>query len=835
MSKFWMALLILISTTKAFAQLPTAQWAKAFVPDNNPNNRDEYSNGRSIAVDKQGNVYSVGLFQYIIDFDPGPAKYDLSSGANGYSAIYLSKLSPTGNFLWAIPIPALVEFGEISLTLDKEGNPYVAATFTAPGDFDPGPGVLTLTPIGAHDAFVTKYDPNGNLVWAKQFGGPGLTVPACDKLTVDNNDDVVIGGHFNETVDFDPGPGTYNLSSPGTNQSFLVKLTNAGNFIWAKQFPNGKDVSQHANIADLKCDGQNNIYLTGNFSGSCNFDPGVSDYTLKGPDQGDEYIAKLNSVGQFVWAKAICNGNNTYYNYIQPYGLTIDAENNVYATGFFDGQFDFDPGNNIYNITANSQDWFVLKLNKQGDFMWADAFASDNNEQDIGSDVAVDNAGNVWVTGVVGKAIDLDPGPGVYKVTSTNVYGAAALVKLSSNGSFISGGLFDGYGGGGNATPRRMTLDDVNNIYITGSMYGTVDFDPGTGILPLTADYGESPFVVKLAKCTNPTTATLNITACSSYTLNKEIFDSTGTYIRTIPNSYNCDSIITLNLTINKKFAEQSIDICDGEFFFAGGKNQTTAGTYKDTLVSSLNCDSIVTTHLTIRAKPSPNLGADQDLCAGSTLTITPGTFSKYEWQDKSTSDKFKITGAGLYWVTVTNNANCSATDSFKVANMLPLPTDFLQQSDSVCEYEKLTLTPSRLYNKYLWSTGSNDSKVMINAPGQYWLEVTDANGCVGKQNITVYKKDCMNGVYIPNAFTPNNDGKNDVFRALVFGNVLSFKLQVFDRAGQLIFETNNPNQGWDGTNKGVIYPGSVLVWQCFYQLDQQKPGYQKGTVTLVR
>ena len=92
-----------------------------------------------------------------------------------------------------------------------------------------------------------------------------------------------------------------------------------------------------------------------------------------------------------------------------------------------------------------------------------------------------------------------------------------------------------------------------------------------------------------------------------------------------------------------------------------------------------------------------------------------------------------------------------------------------------------------------------------------------------------------MLGVYIPGAFTPNNDGKNDVFRPLVFGKVTSFKLQVFDRAGQVIFQTTDPHQGWDGLNKGMTYPTRVFVWQCSYQLDNQQPAYQKGTVMIVR
>jgi gliding motility-associated-like protein len=200
-----------------------------------------------------------------------------------------------------------------------------------------------------------------------------------------------------------------------------------------------------------------------------------------------------------------------------------------------------------------------------------------------------------------------------------------------------------------------------------------------------------------------------------------------------------------------------------------------------------------------------------------------------------TTASDFTVSASGLYWVKVTNSFNCSATDSFIVRTMLPSPANFLKKTDSICSYERLEIAPAKTYNQYLWSTGSVEKRILIDKPGDYWLTVSDANGCVGTDSISVFKKECMNGVYIPTAFTPGNDGKNDVFKALVFGKVLSFKLQVFDRMGHLVFQTTDPRKGWDGLSRGLSYSTSVFVWQCFYQLDQQEPTHQKGTVTIVR
>lgn len=346
--------------------------------------------------------------------------------------------------------------------------------------------------------------------------------------------------------------------------------------------------------------------------------------------------------------------------------------------------------------------------------------------------------------------------------------------------------------------------------------------------------------MVKFGRCSKITTSTLNISTCDNYTLNNETFDSSGVYRRTIPNSSGCDSVITLNLIINKKFTLQTKAICEGAFFFAGGANRTLSGTYIDTLQTSSGCDSIVSTNLVVNPNPSPNLGADKDLCENTQLVLTPGSFENYSWQNRSKGNSFTVNGSGVYWVTVTNRANCTATDTFTVKSVLPLPANFLKATDSLCAYESLHITSAKAFSKYQWSDGAKENKIKVEKPGTYSLKVTDANGCVGTDSITILQKQCMLGVYIPTAFTPNMDGKNDFFKAIVFGKVLSFNMQVFNRAGQLIFQTTDPTKHWDGRYKGIDNSIAVYVWQCFYHLEAQQPGFQKrycniGALTFLR
>ncbi|MGZ8558728.1 MAG: hypothetical protein ACXWWC_10355, partial [Chitinophagaceae bacterium] len=137
MNKYLVSLVFLFAVKTAISQQPELQWAKIF-DARNLSNPSVYSNGRSVAVDRQGNVYSAGLFNYTTDFDPGPAVFTLTASGPYDYGIYISKLSPSGDFVWAIQVPALVEFGNIEIRVDKDDNVYLASELRDPTDFDPG-------------------------------------------------------------------------------------------------------------------------------------------------------------------------------------------------------------------------------------------------------------------------------------------------------------------------------------------------------------------------------------------------------------------------------------------------------------------------------------------------------------------------------------------------------------------------------------------------------------------------------------------------------------------------------------------------------------------------
>ena len=259
------------------------------------------------------------------------------------------------------------------------------------------------------------------------------------------------------------------------------------------------------------------------------------------------------------------------------------------------------------------------------------------------------------------------------------------------------------------------------------------------------------------------------------------------------------------------------------------------AGLYWVKGIDMNGCAATDTVSISVNAAPAFNFGQDRNLCAGETLVLDPGPYAQFTWQDASSNRTLTVRQAGTYWVSVTDTRGCRGSDSLRINAILPVPTNFLSPTVSFCKYQQVDLAPQGTFNQYLWSTGARQRTISVDRGGRYTLEVIDANGCRGRDTIQVVENDCLTGVFLPNAFTPNGDRLNDQFRALVYGKVISFSLQVYNRFGEMVFSTSDPSQGWDGLYKGKVSPSGNFVWQCSYHLEGSEPGYQKGTIMLIR
>lgn len=153
----------------------------------------------------------------------------------------------------------------------------------------------------------------------------------------------------------------------------------------------------------------------------------------------------------------------------------------------------------------------------------------------------------------------------------------------------------------------------------------------------------------------------------------------------------------------------------------------------------------------------------------------------------------------------------------------------------AICSYETLELKPNQNFTSYWWSTGGSAPSVTVTQPGLYWLQVQDENNCKGKDTINIFSRNCLSGFFVPAAFTPNGDGKNDVFRPRLFGNVKKYVFTIYNRWSQVVFQTSERTKGWDGKVAGVPQESSAFVWTCTYQFEGGTQKTDKGTVTLIR
>ncbi len=318
--------------------------------------------GNSIITDVEGNVYTVGYFENTIDFDPGEDTFNLTSA--GFFDIFIQKLNPSGQLLWAKRIGSGARDEANGITFDGSGNLYITGTFSDTVDFDPGEGTYNLT-TGTEvpqitNIFVLKLDADGNFIWARPMMGDRFSGGYA--ITTDTNDNVLVTGLFSGTVDFDPGESTVNLTSFGEDDIFILKLDGSGNFIWVKQM-GGVSYGLGNSIAT---DTNDNVYTTGYFYGTIDFDPGTETANLTSMGSSDIFILKLAANGNLAWVKQMGGeGQN------QGYSLTLDLDNNLYITGAFNKTCNFDPDTGTINLTsAGSGDIFIQKLDFNGDLLW---------------------------------------------------------------------------------------------------------------------------------------------------------------------------------------------------------------------------------------------------------------------------------------------------------------------------------------------------------------------------------------------------------------------------------------------------------------------------------
>lgn len=663
------------------------QWAKQF------GGNSEGGAAYAVITDKLGNVYSTG--QYYggkgdgdgVDFDPGPDVYFLETGSG--SAAYISKLDKNGNFVWAKSIGSGYGKG-MSLVVDDNGILFATGR------------------SGAYTTYILKIAINGNILYEKYFDTINSRISTS--IAVDDFGNIYISYTGGTLEKYDNEGNLIWEKNYGYGSSIRVVLNNKGIFIvgeslgisFAQINTNGEILWQKKIIGNgvdnnaISLDNMGNIYITGYFSGTIDFDPGVGVYNLTGVGNTNSFVVKLDVTGNFIWAIQLRSSE-----YSWGYSIAIDEDGNVYNSGSFEETTDFDPGPGEKILTSiGYEDGYILKLDSNGKFVGVVQYGSEGEESAAYS-IAVDNKGYIYSTGYFAGKVDFNPSNEIYNLSHIGSYRDFFVVKLCKN-----------------FNPQI-------------SAEGSATFCEG-GSVTLSSSNAKS-YLWSSGETTQ------NIVASNS-----------GTYTVTITNLNGCTNSASKNITAAQKpivSIEGESTICNSNsvtwtanggisYLWNTGStlasiNPTIAGSYTVTATNDKGCTSTATKILDLSNDIIATITGITKICEGNTTTLSISEGTTFLWSTNETSQSINVSSEGVYVVTVTNENGCSAISLPTTITIYPLPVAMIvpDGSTTFCLGENVILTATEAQS-YIWNSGQTSRSVDITSPGVYVVTVTDANGC---------------------------------------------------------------------------------------------------------
>ncbi len=607
--------------------------------------------GSKLTNDLSGNIYASGnYYDSTLTF----GTYTLTANTN-YNNFFLAKYDSSGNVIWA-KSPKVKSYATLyGIETDSNGNIYITGAYSDSLFFD---NDTLLCNIGPQAFFLYKLDSNGNVLWSKSTHNTQGLVTGKG-ITIDKNNNVYVIGSFNSiTPSFDgitlPLNGYYNL--------FIVKYNANGTVVWAKTQQSGITEGH-----DISNDSKGNIYCTGYFGST----PVTFGNTTLVPSKSYEpFIAKVDSLGNFLWAK---KGNNID-NDNEGYHIATDSVGNSYIIGqYFNDTISFD---NII-LTNNgivNDDFFIVKYDPNGNVIWAKHEGSDN--YDFANDIDIDKYGAIYVTGSYWTSNI------TFGTITLNSYGGKNLfiVKYNPLGQVVWAKRSSGTGGNNNYS-NGICIDNNMSVYIQGGFSNSSLYFNST-ILNNPANQTEF-YISKLSQCIKTSTPIYQ-TSCHAITLNGETFYNSGQYFQTIKTPTGCDSIICLNLTLNTFDSIVTQFSCDP--YTLNSVLYPNSGLYHQVYTSVTGCDSIYTLNLTI---DNINTHVNQS----TNWLVAQQNSVKYQWVDctnnyapmsNDTNQIFYPSINGEYAVIITNPSGCFDTSDCYVFVNLSIANYAFNKSISV-------------------------------------------------------------------------------------------------------------------------------------------------------
>ncbi|MFZ4400152.1 MAG: gliding motility-associated C-terminal domain-containing protein [Bacteroidales bacterium] len=737
-----------------------------------------------------------------IDFDYFGNVY-VSGGSGPFK---LAKYSVTGNLIWTFTNPStwMSDFYSKFCILPYSGTTLIGEAFSGS---NPGNHILKISNAGILNFTSPEFGVN-NEIWrmfynncSKQiiaFGG-GTMYPDNIKIIADTNLSGSISKNFNG---FNDAFNDVASAVMDNNGDFYALMTNYSGTQVEGRLQKSLFTSNYspplAFDMQTNCkfkEGYNFVFsLTGNMTVRAN-----------ALALNTNYVFGYNGKTLYAWNKSngillnsiIVDNNYTDGNLRHHEGIDVDECNNVYVGGTnkvhvfsFNGN-SFTPLN---QITLQGR-VFDIKLNRSNGKLYI--------------------CGNTFITELVAP-LSCSIAPIMTSVSTDSCSGKACVTAtggIPPYHYYWSNGITDSCLSGVAAGIYTVVVTDnscgFNNIQIDTFIYNPVI---QLSVTPYNPIICEGDTVTLHASSLN-TGVNFHWNNGSNANLITVSPSQTSQYTVTATKN-SCTNTAEITVTVINTNFSQYPNLCPGSAFTVGTHNYTANGVYNDTLSSLSGCDSIVTTHLSII--PIAHTIADINICEGQIYVIG--------------SHIYNI--AGVYTDTLLSSIGCDSIVTTHLTTLTPYLN--LGSDTSICNGTPLLLKVTFPNATYLWQDGTTTSVYSVSGPGVYRVQLS-LNNCIVCDSIIVTAIDCNAEIEIPNIITPNNDKINDIFIPIKISNIQKMNTRIYNRWGNLIYETENLNIEWNGKYNSKYVADGVYYWVISYVAVNNKEGILKGSLTILK
>ena len=829
----------------------------------------------SAATDAGGNVYLSGLTSSAAGIASGGFSNVYAGGAVD---AFLVKFDASGNRLWGTYYGGTANDIGTSVITDITGNIYLAGLTGSAASIASG-GFQNSYGGGTWDAFLVKFNPAGNRIWSSYYGGTADEEIYWDGLASDIDENVYLAGRtYSANTGSVIASGGFQNNLAGTQNMFLVKFDAEGNRLCSSYY--GQSHEEHASVA---VDKLGHAYLAGSTTSTSGIASGGFQNSYGGALGGDAFLVKFNACFNTVNVTATSTNIPCYGQCVGtatadavdgtlPYTYTWSTtppQTTQTATGLCEGTYTVTVSDAILttataivtitqpailnaNITSTAiscgiNNGTAIVIPSGGmptyTYSWSPSGGTDSTATGLsaGSYTAiVTDANGCKQTATVVLANSSIPtisvGPDlVLSCTITTGIITASSTTIGVN-YFWTGPVVSG------ATNDTATVD-------TPGTYTVTVIDPSSGCTNTrTVEVINDALAISIGPNVTLSCATTSgiITASSlttgvnyswtgpvvsGATNDTAVVNTAGTYTVTVSDPITgCSNTATVTVSINSSntSSSQTVTICYGKnYTLPGGTTVTLAGVYMNTIPNAQGCDSTITTILLVL----PNSASLQNktVCKNEGYTLSNG---------------MTVYTSGVYKDTILSAKGCDSiiTTNVTVNNS---PTASVSPAITITLGDAATLTASG-FGTYQWSPGSGLNVTLgaavIAKPVEtttYCVVVTNLNNCADTACVIVTVDKCtsVEKLKVPNAFSPNKDGINDEFCLLGWDACLaSFQILIYDRWGEQVFKSNDPNFCWDGNYLNKIAEAQVFVYYIqatFLNID--KSFVKRGNISLIQ